>query len=173
MNNSQIYHIKTVTETRFEPDKYGNVYWSIEIEGIQGNMLWKTKNKPEAGAIYGHIEKSQSGKANIFKRDQKPDDYVEAPKPTYTQELMNNTTTPAQVPDMSQSSLANILNDIRTLYKHLDVRFEIVENQIAAIVLDSDTEALVKAQSKIDDPLDDINKDIEEGKPIDLSEIPF
>ena len=72
MNTPRDYHIKSVKDTTFDPDNYGNKYYSIEVEEQQGTILWKTKNRPEAGTVvYGHTEMSQSGKSMLFKKDQK------------------------------------------------------------------------------------------------------
>lgn len=74
---SQNYRITSVEDTTFEPDQYGNVFYSIEVEGFQGRLLWKTKARPETGvSVYGHTEPSKSGKAMLFKKDQIPEDGV-------------------------------------------------------------------------------------------------
>lgn len=70
----QNYHITGVEDTSFDPDQYGNRFYSIRFEGTQNSILWKTKNRPETGTtVYGHIEPSKSGKSSIFKKDKLED----------------------------------------------------------------------------------------------------
>lgn len=134
MNESKTYYIKTVADTTFDPDAYGNKFYSVTIEGIEGGILWKTKNRPEAGPVYGHIEKSKSGKANIFKRDQKPEDYVEPTQPTYAEKLFNTPAVPIidskaseSLPDMSQVTNGQVYQaivDLTLLVQEIQLKLD-------------------------------------------------
>lgn len=73
---SQTYHITSVKDTSFDPDAYGNKFYSIEVQEFQGALLWKTKNRPEVGAVvYGHTEPSKTGKSMLFKKDKQEDGF--------------------------------------------------------------------------------------------------
>lgn len=63
-----------VDDTDFDPDAYGNRFYSVVFEGDAASHLWKAKEKPEVNKeYYGHFELSKSGKAQIFKRDKDPE----------------------------------------------------------------------------------------------------
>lgn len=69
---SQDYKIVNVQPTTFEPDSYGNKFWQINVDGHDGDLLWKTKAQPERGqVVFGHTELSKSGKSMLFKKDRK------------------------------------------------------------------------------------------------------
>lgn len=65
----QNYNIIAVEDTSFEPDQYQNRFYSVRFEGEQNSVLWKTKQRPNLGPVYGHIEPSRSGKSRVFKKD--------------------------------------------------------------------------------------------------------
>ena len=91
--------------------------------------------------------------------------------------------------DANQPTNAQILEAIRTTYKHIDEVKDELTDIIAKITLDADTKALVDAQAprqKVDtgrganrDMPDDLPTDdemeeiISSGEPIDLNDIPF
>lgn len=136
----QTYRIIGVKETSFDPDAYGNRYWSIDFEGIQGSLLWKTKARPENGqSVFGHIEDSKSGKSKIFKKDQKPEDYVEKPAgPSYAEKLAEAPVQPELLP--VQESLT--LSAIEELKQHLDERFDALSDEVADLKLNGPAEPL-------------------------------
>lgn len=148
------YNLLTVEDTKFDPDNYGNKYYSVGFENVTGKALWKTKARPESGPVYGHFEKSKSGKATIFKRDQKPEDYVESP--VYSDKLAATLPTP-QV-DVSQPSNAQILNAIEELRKLV---LEVLETP-------------AKPQDVLLTPEQE-DEIVDDGEPLDLdlSTIPF
>lgn len=155
MQESSTYYIKSVKDTTFEPDAFGNKFYSIEVEGIQGTLLWKTKNRPNNGiSVYGHIEPSKSGKSRLFKRDQKPEDYVEPSQPAYSDSLLPGQTALPGVPtgpvNASQPTNAQIMELIRKTH---DLALE--------------NNSLLKGVEGVEAP------EVDEGAPIDLSEIPF
>lgn len=50
-------------------DQYG-IYYSVQFEGDAETYLWQTKTAPLVGEqVWGHIEKSSSGKSMRFKKD--------------------------------------------------------------------------------------------------------
>lgn len=58
----------------FEPDQYGNIWYSVVMEGDAETFMWLAKNEPEEGKkYYGHLEKTKSGKRLRFKTDKVPD----------------------------------------------------------------------------------------------------
>lgn len=162
----QTYHIKSVKETSFDPDKYGNRYWNIEVQEVQGNILWNTSARPEVGmTVYGHTEPSKSGKSTIFKKEQKPDGYVEQPAgPSYSERLASAPVAP-QLQDMSNPSNAQIMQAVRETYALL-------------LNVQKDVKALV---GEPEDPIDPVQEalippreqDEDMSMPVSLDEIPF
>ena len=74
MSEPATYNITSVEDTAFDPDQYGNKFYSIQFEGWKGKVLWKTPNRPENNTqVYGSISPSKSGKAMIFKKEKKED----------------------------------------------------------------------------------------------------
>jgi len=90
----------------------------------------------------------------------------------------------ANVPDMGQPTNAQVLEAVRTTYKHMDELFEKLMNAIAELGLDKEAKKFVDAQSQKPEAGSGSNRDytptaeevdqiLESGEPIDLSEIPF
>jgi len=91
----------------------------------------------------------------------------------------------SNVPDMSQPTNAQVLDALRALYKHVDERFEVVENMIAGLELTPTTKNAVATETTVSkpdagkgpnrDPQAEMNAFIADngGEPIDLDEIPF
>lgn len=74
LNKPGHYEVDFVQETGFDPDQYGNVWYSVKFAGDAEAHMWLAKNKPETGAkYYGHFEMTKSGKKLRFRVDKEPD----------------------------------------------------------------------------------------------------
>lgn len=161
---SQTYYITSVKDTSFDPDQFGNKFYSIEVEGVQGNLLWKTKNRPNTGiSVYGHIEPSKSGKSNLFKRDQKPEDYKEPSRPAFSDSLLQQ---PQQQSPVSTSGntvdTAKIMGALRELYRLVKENNDLlkgVDNRGGDTLLTPEEEAAIALGGSVapleDDPFKD------------------
>lgn len=58
---------------KLENDTYG-IWYTVQFHGDANTHLWQAKTAPVAGErVYGHIEKTASGKSTKFKRAKKED----------------------------------------------------------------------------------------------------
>lgn len=58
----------------FDPDQYGNRWYNVLFEGDAETFMWLKKDSPTEGQkVYGHIEKTKSGKRLRFKTDKVPE----------------------------------------------------------------------------------------------------
>jgi hypothetical protein len=88
LNTPGWFTSQVVAENDFlDDDQFGNKWFNVKFTGDAETFLWLAKEKPEEDkAYYGHLEKTKSGKAIRFKRDQVPDDVkspTNAPKSTW------------------------------------------------------------------------------------------
>lgn len=76
LNKPGFYEVQNVSEIEdFDPDQYGNVWYNVKFVGDAGTHMWLAKNPPEEGkSVYGHFEKTKSGKRLRFKTDKEPED---------------------------------------------------------------------------------------------------
>lgn len=83
LNKLGWYTVQIVTPNDFlndklENDNYG-IFYSVKFEGDADTHLWQAKTAPQSGErVYGHIEKTKSGKTTKFKRAKKEDIPTEA-----------------------------------------------------------------------------------------------
>lgn len=65
----KIVAINDFLNEKLTTDQYG-IYYSVQFDGDAETYLWQTKTEPVAGEkVFGHIEKSASGKSMRFKKD--------------------------------------------------------------------------------------------------------
>lgn len=74
LNKPGWYTPKIVQENGFlneklTTDQYG-IYYSVQFDGDADTYLWQAKTAPATGEkVWGHVEKSASGKSMRFKKD--------------------------------------------------------------------------------------------------------
>jgi hypothetical protein len=72
MNYYTVTNVEAVED--FEPDQYGNVWYNVKFAEHADGVLWLAKTEPMPGQkVYGHLEKTKSGKRYRFKKDPLPD----------------------------------------------------------------------------------------------------
>jgi hypothetical protein len=77
----QNYTLTSVTQAFDDADQYGNITWSVGLEGGSDHALLKTRpdNQPKVGdVVFGKLEPTKSGKATWLKK-KKRDDYPQHP----------------------------------------------------------------------------------------------
>ena len=82
---SQDYTITAVKRAFEDADQYGNITWSVKIDGETETALLKTRpeNEPEEGdVVFGHLEPTKSKKATWLKKDRKEDEGGFSPSPS-------------------------------------------------------------------------------------------
>ena len=82
---SQDYTITAVKRAFEDADQYGNITWSVKIDGETETALLKTRpeNEPEEGdVVFGHLEPTKSKKATWLKKDRKEDEGGFSPAPS-------------------------------------------------------------------------------------------
>lgn len=82
---SQDYTITAVKRAFEDADQYGNITWSVKIDGETETALLKTRpdNEPEEGdVVFGHLEPTKSGRATWLKKDRKEDEGGFSPAPS-------------------------------------------------------------------------------------------
>ena len=75
------FKITSVTQAFDDADQYGNITWSVGMEGASDHALLKTRpdNEPKVGdVVFGQLEPTKSGKATWLKK-KKRDDYPQHP----------------------------------------------------------------------------------------------
>ena len=73
----QNYKLTSVTRAFDDADQYGNITWSVGMEGASDHALLKTRpdNEPKVGdVVFGELQPTKSGKATWLKK-KKRDDY--------------------------------------------------------------------------------------------------
>ena len=81
----QDYTITAVKRAFEDADQYGNITWSVKIDGETETALLKTRpeNEPEEGdVVFGHLEPTKSKKATWLKKDRKEDEGGFSPSPS-------------------------------------------------------------------------------------------
>tara|TARA_R110000824_G_scaffold24247_5_gene85672 strand:- start:1467 stop:1934 length:468 start_codon:yes stop_codon:yes gene_type:complete len=82
------YKLTGVRQAFEDADQYGNITWSVTIDGETEHALLKTRpeNEPDVGdVVYGHLEPTKSGRATWLKKDQKEDEGGSYPAPQAAQ----------------------------------------------------------------------------------------
>src|SRR3990167_574674 len=137
------YTINQVTETKYDPDQYGNVFYSIKFAETAESVLWKTPNKPEIGQkVFGNISRTKSGKGWIFKKAQKLEDYV----PHDPSEQPGSVQVPAQEPTQGSNQTTHVPTQLDRIEQKLDKvlyyirRDELPEGKTVADVILEDIE---------------------------------
>ena len=77
----QDYKLTSVTRAFDDADQYGNITWSVGMEGGSDHALLKTRpdNEPKVGdVVFGELQPTKSGKATWLKK-KKRDDYPQHP----------------------------------------------------------------------------------------------
>ena len=77
----QNYKLTSVTRAFDDADQYGNITWSVGMEGASDHALLKTRpdNEPKVGdVVFGVLQPTKSGKATWLKK-KKRDDYPQHP----------------------------------------------------------------------------------------------
>ena len=77
----QDFKLTSVTQAFDDADQYGNITWSVKMEGASDNALLKTRpdNEPKVGdVVFGVLQPTKSGKATWLKK-KKRDDYPQHP----------------------------------------------------------------------------------------------
>ena len=102
---SQDYKLINVEKSSLPDDNYGNSWYTVDVDGHDGPLLWLTKTTPEKGqVVYGHTELSKSGKSMLFKKDKREDGEVYTPRnntPTHVSESLPPSQSKAPFDDRS------------------------------------------------------------------------
>lgn len=91
------YTPKIIAENDFlneklETTQYG-IYYSVQLEGDAETYLWQAKTAPVVGEkVWGHIEKSSTGKSMRFKKDKTDVTTTQASGTPQYQNTSNNIT---------------------------------------------------------------------------------
>lgn len=97
LNVPAFYTPKIVTENEYlneklTTDQYG-IYYSVQFDGDAETYLWQAKTAPVVGEkVWGHIEKSASGKSMRFKKDKTDATGTQSGSPQQYQNTSNNIT---------------------------------------------------------------------------------
>lgn len=185
-NAPQNHKVVSVEDTELSPDAYGNRYYSIKIEGFDGPLLWKTKQRPDLGPVFGHTEPSKTGKSMLFKRDKQDDvpyNPDAKPTPTFDPSLKAPISHPnssyVESPDKQQNIIWSIC--VKEAATFVGSHNEDMDEVKFAELVSKFANAMFITCSKPKDITDtarailqqDVVLDTVDDKPIDLSEIPF
>lgn len=112
-------------------DQYG-IYYSVQFEGDADTYLWQTKTEPAIGeTVYGHIEKSASGKSLRFKKDKLDSPSGNNPQPQ-NQNTSNNITL-----GLVYKTIANI-RGIPENDADASIFWEIIKSHVEELIMISD-----------------------------------
>ena len=90
----QDFKLTSVTQAFDDADQYGNITWSVKMEGASDNALLKTRpdNEPKVGdVVFGYLEPTRSGKATWLKKAKRDRD-------DYPQHANSGTVVPSSAP---------------------------------------------------------------------------
>lgn len=92
---SQFYEVEDIQPTKLDEYK-GSTWYSVKFRGVADNALWLAQKRPDPnGKVYGHIERTASGKGWRFKRDPVPEEegnllVPEGPEPPRVQHVLKS-----------------------------------------------------------------------------------
>ncbi len=92
------FKITSVTQAFDDADQYGNITWSVGMEGASDHALLKTRpdNEPKVGdVVFGELQPTKSGKATWLKK-KKRDDYPQQSSGTVVSSSSPQPATPDQ-----------------------------------------------------------------------------
>lgn len=102
----------------FDPDQYGNTWHNVKFAEFADTVMWLAKTKPEESKkVYGHLEKTTSGKRWRFKKDQVPDDGGQAAVPTHSVSGKEGHTSPATNKSVKEMYVAYAKDVYVTMYE--------------------------------------------------------